>query len=384
MALKYVSIDSGKYETKCAMWCVPMELPEKMSFRTMIEEGQFHDDSLLKDTFLAKIDGTVYKVGNGASREAELTTSKKTPNHRICVLTALAYFASDDGSDEFHVVIETPVSEFKNPFHRRVYKYYILTNDRGESMADILQKAKETGCDIEEPGPEEFEIELKSSSTEPVKTKKFKILSRHVYPESAGVLYMDLLKYKDAGTVGVIDIGGSTAQGVQYENFEPVTNSGFFCIERGGSVLAKGLAARITSEFSRIDENAAKKLIGNKPEFRYLEPNNGDEEYKKEIRTRSQKVIHDYLVSYVRDIRTACDAAQWPLDFMKIVFVGNTSNKLMDIIHEVFGEGVEIADDPKYSNVLGSLRRLYGSFHKGEPSLCVTKEQFERAKKKSA
>lgn len=382
--IKYIAVDSGKFETKVAVWYPPMQLPQKCSFRTLMEEGQFHDDSLLNNTYLARIDGNVYKIGNGASGEAELMTSKMTPIHRACILTAIAKFASDDGTDEFHVAIGTPVSEFKNSFNRRQYKYYILTNDRGESMAGTLQNAKETGCDIEEPKAEEFEIEFKESSIEPVKKRKFKIISRHVYPESAGVLYMNLVKYKDAGTVGVIDIGGSTAQGVLYENFEPALNRGFFCIENGGAVLAKGLAAKVTSEFSRIDECSARKLIHNKPEYRYLQPNSGDENYKKEIRSRSQKVIHDYLVNYMREIQNACNAAQWPLDFMTIAFMGGTANVTMDIIHEVFGNGVEIVKESKFANALGFLKRLYGTYNKGKPSLPVTEEQIKSTAKKAA
>ena len=283
--IKYIAVDSGKFETKVAVWYPPMQLPQKCSFRTLMEEGQFHDDSLLNNTYLARIDGNVYKIGNGASGEAELMTSKMTPIHRACILTAIAKFASDDGTDEFHVAIGTPVSEFKNSFNRRQYKYYILTNDRGESMAGALQNAKETGCDIEEPKAEEFEIEFKESSTEPVKKRKFKIISRHVYPESAGVLYMNLVKYKDAGTVGVIDIGGSKAQGVLYENFEPALNRGFFCIENGGAVLANG---------------------------------------------------------------------------------------------------VEIVKESKFANALGFLKRLYGTYNKGKPSLPVTEDQIKSTAKKAA
>ena len=171
---------------------------------------------------------------------------------------------------------------------------------------------------------------------------------------------------------------------ILYENFEPALNRGFFCIENGGAVLAKGLAAKVTSEFSRIDECSARKLIHNKPEYRYLQPNSGDENYKKEIRSRSQKVIHDYLVNYMREIQNACNAAQWPLDFMTIVFMGGTANVTMDIIHEVFGNGVEIVKESKFANALGFLKRLYGTYNKGKPSLPVTEEQIKSTAKKAA
>ena len=59
--IKYIAVDSGKFETKVAVWYPPMQLPQKCSFRTLMEEGQFHDDSLLNNTYLARIDGNVYK-----------------------------------------------------------------------------------------------------------------------------------------------------------------------------------------------------------------------------------------------------------------------------------------------------------------------------------
>lgn len=58
----------------------------------------------------------------------------------------------------------------------------------------------------------------------------------------------------------------------------------------------------------------------------------------------------------MREIQNACNAAQWPLDFMTIVFMGGTANVTMDIIHEVFGNGVEIVKESKFANALGFLK----------------------------
>lgn len=381
MANKFVSIDSGKYATKSAMWNETkwQELlkenakkkkeervdekdlslpPELFSFRTMYEESSFIEDQLPAGTFLARIDGKVYKIGNGASTQSELNLSKQSEIHRICTLAVLANFANENEVDTFHVAIGTPIAEYRVPDKRQEYKYFILTKDKGESMKSALEESRKNGTPITEPSEEEFEVEIKKDNNSPVVKKKFKIVTRHVYPESAGAIYLDLTKYKDE-ELGVIDLGSSTGQGVEYENFDVRPNSKYFCSENGGSMMIAGLAQKLTSECnSRVNENTVKSLLRMNTNERFLIPKNGTDEEKNAIKEKSAKVIKEYLLNYVRDIKKCTDANQWSTEFMQLIFIGGTAHVLRDELYEVFGKSIEISNNPKNVNALGFLRRL--------------------------
>lgn len=327
----YIAVDSGKLATKVAVFSlenskeINKNTVKTFSFKTKMSPGSFADDAIEGGTFICEIDGKVYKLGNGAKQEAPLETSKKSEIHRICTLAAIAMSASHDKIDNVYVAIGMPVDEFGLMDKRQAYKDYILPE-----------------------GP--ITVRLKKNSEGEILTKKINIVGRYVYPESAGALYLDPVKYEKK-TVGVGDFGNLNINLSLWDNFDYDANYSF-TDEMGGRILLAGLSQELSSRFGRVKENYVLKVL--LQERRCLIPNNGN----KSIEDESQKIIDEYLINFVKEIRRKCDAKQWSIDFIPLAFIGGTAGLLRKEICEVFGENVTIYENPEYVNALGFLHRL--------------------------
>lgn len=324
---RYVAIDSGKLATKVAMYDEKAKRALKFKFRTKYGAGDFRDDALEASTFLAKIGDTVYKIGNGASQEAAMETTKQTEIHRICVLTALAMCASSNETDEFYVAVGMPVKEYEIVEKREAYKAFILPDG-------------------------EITVSLKTKSEKEPETKKFKVIFKAIYPESAGVLYLDMKKYAGK-TAAVIDIGNLNINNTVWNNFE-LDKDYSLTDELGGNVMIASLSQLLSAEFSRCDERTVLQALKQEPENRKLIPIRPN----KDIEERSKKMIDEFLLSHVQKIKRKCDAKQWSLDFMELAFIGGTTSLLKNEIRQVFGDTVYIPENPEYANVVGFLCRL--------------------------
>lgn len=322
---RYVAVDSGKFATKVAFADNALEGITEFKFRTKTGPGSFDDDAVEPGTYVAEIDGAVYKIGNGAPREAELDTSKKTLPHKLCTMLALAIVANPEG-DEFAAAAGMPVGPYSNVEARKEYKEY------------ILPLGQHTVTYMTQPGTKV--------------TKKFSIVSHYVYPESAGGLYLDMEANKE--TAAVVDIGNVNVNATLFQNFSPDYESSNTS-ELGGQMLITGLAAALSAEMgARVDEKLASRTLKLEGENRCLHPTKPDPA----IEEKSRKFIDSYLLSHVKDIKRSCDALRWPLSFMQVTFIGGTSDLLKKELKEVFGDSCVIPDKPELANVRGFLRRL--------------------------
>lgn len=326
---RFIAVDSGKFKTKVALLSKNRDKALTFGFRTMIESGNFADDAIEANTFIAEFGGKTYKIGNGASKEAELETSKKSEIHKITTLAAIALVVND--GDEVNVAIGCPVKEYEVVEKRNEYRDYILP-------------------------PGEVKIKIKTKNETEPKEKHFFINYTVVYPESSGILYLDMERFAEK-EVGIIDIGGGTGLGSMFDNFEIVRKTSFTC-ELGGNVLVNGLSQLLSAEFSRCNPDYVRKLIALPHEQRKLVPINGDKDFIEEVGIRSKEIIDDYLLDYVKQIRRQCDSKQWPLDYIDLVGVGGTCHVLSREMKQVFGENIYIPKTPEYTNALGFLRRL--------------------------
>ena len=323
---KFIAVDSGKYATKVAVYDPVKKETKKFKFRTKMSEGNFLDDAIESGTFIGSYEKSVYKIGNGAKIEAELNTSKKSEFHKICTLMAIAMCVTEK-NEEVTVAIGIPVKEFGVVEKRQEYKDYILPDGN-------------------------LSIGLKLKSDSPQEEKTFHIVSKSVYPESAGALYLDMKKYAD-NSAAIIDLGNLNINCTCWQNFEL---DGKYTItdELGGNILISNLSQELSAEFSRCDENLVAKILKLPPKERYLRPIKPN----KEIEEKSAKIIKSFLLNHVKEIKRKCDSKQWSLDYMQLVFIGGTSELLKDEIKEIFGEEVTIPVEPEYANVVGFLRRL--------------------------
>lgn len=323
---KYIAVDSGKFATKVSVANEKLDGSSEYKFRTRMGAGSFDDDAVEAGTYVASIDGNVLKIGNGAPKDADLETSKKTEIHRMSALLALALAASPDGKDEFYAAAGMPVGPYRNVEERKEYKEYILPAGK--------HKVEYMGQDGK------------------VNKKEFIVAKQFVYPESAGGLYLDMQANKDAAAV--IDIGNVNVNATYFQNFEP----DYECSgtsELGGQILISGVAAGLSSRFSsRVDERLASRTLKLPKDQRYLHPvrtGTGIEE-------ASAAYISEYLVTHVKEIKRMCDSLRWPLDYLNLTFIGGTSELLKEELRQVFGDTITIPDKPEYVNARGFLRRL--------------------------
>lgn len=325
---RLIAVDSGKFATKVACYDQKLNETKIFRFRTRTGEGSFEDDALENNTYIVEINGKTYKVGNGARNDAELNTSKTSEEHKICTLTAIAMLVGNK-AEEVNVAIGLPFKEWEIVEKRNAYKNYILPDG-------------------------EISVKLMTSSNSPAVEKTFRIKNKYVYPESIGALYLDNMEEYFDSNAAVIDIGNLNINCTQWNNFEPDKEA---CLtgELGGNTLISGLATELSAEFGRVNETLVAKKLLLPREQRCLVPTNGKES---DIPDRSKKYIDKYMLEHARKIRRACDAKQWSLDFMKLIFIGGTSEILKDEIYEVFGDSVYIPEHPEYANVLGFLRLL--------------------------
>lgn len=320
---KYIAVDSGKFATKIAMATDDLKSYTKGRFRTKVSEGNFDDDAIENNTYVCEIDGKVVKIGNGALLDAELETSKKSETHRFCTLLAIALFV-DDG-DDVHAAIGIPMSDYVNVEKRLEFKNYILPDGK-------------------------VTVKYKTQKTD-ITAKTFNIVSKYVYPESGGGIYLDMVKNKDAAAV--IDMGNLNVNATYFLNFEPDIACSITA-ELGGQILINQLAAELTSKYSRCDARLVSSILKAAPEERYLHPVRPNPE----IEEGSKKLIKENLLRYVKEIKRLCDVKNWSLDYMTITFIGGTSDLLRNEIKEIFGDSAIIPERPEFANVIGFLRRL--------------------------
>ncbi len=323
---KYVAVDSGKFATKTVWANEDFTATQKMQFRTKISKGNMDDDAIESGTYVCEIDGEVYKIGNGALTSADLETTKMTPIHKNCTLLALALLASEKEVDEFHVAIGIPVNDYGVVEKRLEYKNFILPDG-------------------------EITVSYRYQKSDVIK-KTFKIVSKFVYPESAGGLYLNAARNKD--TAAIIDIGSLNVNNTYYQNFEPDMEYSMTS-ELGGQILINNLAAELSAQLGmRCDERLVSRVLKADPEMRYLVPNKPN----KDIEERSKRIIDEVLLKHVKEIKRMCDSKKWSLDFVELTFIGGTASILANEIREVFGETVTIPEKPEFANAIGFLVRM--------------------------
>lgn len=329
---RYIAIDSGKFATKVAEYNPATQQVRKMAFRTRIGEGDMRDDAIENNTYIVAIDEKVFKVGNGAKGvDAELKTDKTSVEHRISTLTAIARLCSENEIDLINVAVGLPAREWASVPKRENYKEFLFP----ESV-------------------KEFCITIKVSSDATPVTKKFRIKRKFCFPESLGALFCDdSPKVNVNSIVGVLDIGNlnlnaTVWQGTELQQDISITE------ELGGSILVQELSQELSVEFGRCDERYVAQVLLQKPEDRYLRPNNGDQK----IMDRSKEVIKKHLLEHTRRIKRCCDGRKWSLDYMDLIVIGGTSRILKEELQEIFGKNIHILNYPNYCNVFGYLRML--------------------------
>lgn len=322
---KFVSVDPGKGDTKVSVFDVDKKKISTYIYNTKYSEGDFCDDALESNTFIAEIEGNTFKVGNGALQSAALEVTKMSDIHRFSTLLALAMVTEPGKTEELDVVLGCPLSEYSVPKKRKEYMDYMLPDG-------------------------EVSVKLKTKSDKEPEIRKFKISSKKVLPETSGIFFMELESY-DGDSVGIIDVGNGTAIGAIYSDYE-IDHAYDFTSLQGGGILVSSLSELLTATYSRYNAKYTLKLLTKPTEERKLPLGDPQKE------TESAKLIHDHIIKHLQEIKQSCNAKQWSLEFMPIIFGGGTSLMLKDEIVEVFGKNTRFSKHGVHANSLGFLRRL--------------------------
>lgn len=324
---RFIALDSGKFATKIAEYNPVLDVVTKCSIRTKTSEGDFRDDAIEKNTYVVEIDGVVYKVGNGARGQgAELVTDKKTETHRVCVLTALAMFASSNETDTINVSIGLPCSEWANVSTRMNFKDYILPSG-------------------------EVTVKIKRDSKSEIVEKKFVINRRYVFPESIGALFSDELydSITPTSITGVIDIGNLNLNATYWQGTDPILDKSV-TDSLGGELLIQTLAQELSSQVTPCDEYITANVL--KSNEKALPVGFGITEEQAE---KSKAVVKKVLLEHAKQVMRQCNGKKWSLDVMKIVAIGGTSKDIEEELKEVFSN-IIVLPNAEYCNVLGFLR----------------------------
>lgn len=325
----FIAVDSGKYNTKTALYDTETGSLSTGKIRTKISEGTFLDDMFGRGTAIIQIDGgPVYKIGAEGKAEPDMETTKKSDIHKILTYAAIAMTLPKDEMD-IAVAIGMPLQYANVPEERIDYKNFIF-GDEGAIHT----------------------VKIKTAPTEEPRIVSFSFGKRMVYPEGIGVIYN--YPEKLSGISAVIDIGNLNTNSLYIDHME-IDQESSFTDELGGKVLISNLAHALEAELGmRVNENLCASTLLKPLDKRYLVPVNGD----KAIEEKSRDIISKALLDHAKLIRQKCDTRHWPLGFMNIVFIGGTTAVLKNELREVFGENVFIPAKADSVNAVGFLKKL--------------------------
>lgn len=189
---KLIAIDNGYWNTKV------YDGENNIIFRSKVEKSKRIFN--FNNTYAVYYDNEDYLVGEGATQTDLQIDKTLNPLHKICTYTALGLL-SNFNITEFNLVLGYPLTYFAS------YK---------DTFADyIIEDCKRNPIVIEIDG----------------ELKRFIINDILVLPQGVGALYINPLQYENE-TIGIIDIGGLTINGVLFQNLNVVKDS-IFTIQKG-------------------------------------------------------------------------------------------------------------------------------------------------------
>lgn len=295
----FVAIDNGYWNTKV------LSKDNQFIFESKVERNDNPITSV--DSDIITYNNVKYLVGKGAGQFDIARDKTEDEIHKICTYNALARLTGDKVT-EYNLILGLPVDQYKNELEREKFIKYIKGN------GPIL------------------------INTEDNKDKLFSIQDVKIFPQCAGVLYSsDTDKYAET-TVGIIDIGGGTAQGCIFNELNLVANSDW-SYDLGMHFLLNDIRKELNSKLGlNLQEHNMLNIFKNGV--------NGKN------KSKSIEIINSKKVEHVKKIRKAIIENHWELESMDLLLTGGGCIHLKSELTAVFPTA-KFTADPLNDNAKG-------------------------------
>ena len=299
-----IVVDPGKHTTKSII------LPGHFttSFRTKMFDNTQEMDAHGK-SYSIVFEGKKYIIGEQAE-EMSFDVSKTNLLHKLVVYTAISELAENDSI--IQLVINCPVSIYKNKSLRDEYKNFILNN--GEFSITV--------------NGQQFNYEFEN------------IL---VLPEDYGVVYKYPNLFK-GNRVALIGLGGLNMNFMIVNNIAPEIST-MFTVNHGGNELETNIVNELNSRFAlNIDHKNAPYILDNK-----------GLKIKGKIDKESTEIVQRVINEFISNIIKETEKNGHKLDMLDVVFVGGTSVSIQEEIEDRI-KHVTVVSDAQWAAVEGSLK----------------------------
>lgn len=311
MAMKYMSVDCGKADTKVCLKNEDGSVTKKLVPTTLAETSGMEDLQRETETGImeAVFEGKAYVIGAPAN-DMIRDNSKKNIVHKVLTLSMIAEAVPDGGY--VRAAIGCPLQCYASKADRKEYLDYILPAGRAE-------------------------IELNG------RKRRFIIDRRAVFAEAYGPLLLYPERFMNR-TVGVVDIGGFNVNACYFLNGRLISDANIT-----NQMGKYKLMSSLVQPLNRLSPTADFHIYEIEEALRLGFVINAEE--------RSRKIIEDEKRKHLDGIIESCRKAGWNMDFCDLIFCGGTSPLLQKQIKERFPKAF-IPEESNFINAMGYLKML--------------------------
>lgn len=298
-----IVVDPGKHSTKALK-----SGGYSTYFRTKIFDNNMDIDAHGK-SYAVTYEGKNYIVGEQAE-ETNYDVSKTNLLHKLVTYLAISQLA--ESGSTIQLVLNCPVSIYKNKILRDEYKQYIFNGG-------------------------EFDITVSG------KSYHYTFENILVLPEDLGVIYkyVNLFKQK---RVALIGLGGLNMNFQIIENLTPQIST-MFTLNHGSNELETILINELNSRFGlNIDSKDAPYIIQNK-----------GLKIRGSINKESAAIVDNVIRNFIGTVLQEAKKNGHNLDLLDVVFVGGTTLMIQDQLESIIRH-VTVVNDAQWAAVEGSLK----------------------------
>jgi len=299
---KIIAVDSGKYATKSVFKKSEGGFV-KNQYRTKMDPT---NELKTNDPYSSVVKYGEHRVIIGHEAEGvDYDRSKSKLIHKIATYAAIYRYV--DNGDDVILTIGCPLSIFGNVEERAKYQEFL-----GEGK--------------------EINISLNGIP------KVFNIKKVVVCPESSGIIYKDVERFKDK-LVGIIDIGGLNTNCCVYNKLAPIRSTSF-TTNLGANVLRNELKQKLNSEIpeANLQDWQMEDII--------------TKGFIKSQKEKSKEIIKSHLQKHILVILEETKKKGWDIKNIDIIFVGGGSKLLKNEINNIVKDA-EISENAEWDNVEG-------------------------------